>query len=219
MPSWSPPIQISPVGLAFLSPAYRVGVGARHDLVDLCAQPAPAHRRPARHVDRQLPIHARQHLAVGDQIAAIHQGLKRAVVDVAGFEQLPHPGQPLAHGPGVAQPAGGQPLADPQLRTHLGGHRLLSVHSPVFGVRAAREPIGEQRPDRVQLRGRGPVLGARRPADRLQQGRRLRRRGGMAPLELLIKAGDHLPPRLIIEHVFEYMRDVRHIDCDVSGHG
>lgn len=68
-----------PLGLALLVPPHRIRVGLTHDPVDLPGQPALGHRRPARHFDGQLYIHRRQHFAVGDQIGAIHDRLKRPI--------------------------------------------------------------------------------------------------------------------------------------------
>jgi len=54
-------------------------------------------------------------------------GLKHPIVDLPGVKDVGHLGQALAQGAGIAQPAGGQPLADPQRRGHLSGHRLHGV--------------------------------------------------------------------------------------------
>ena len=142
------------VTLALLAPPHRVRVELGHDLVDLPRQPAAAHRRPPRHLDRQLGVHRRQHLLVGDQIRAIHNRREQPKVDVAGQKHLGNLRQPLKHRAGIPHPARGQSLTDPQRRGHLGGHRLHGVDRPVLGLRAAREPIPEQPPNGVQLRGR-----------------------------------------------------------------
>ena len=120
------------------APAQRIDIGVGDDLVHLRDQPALGHRGPAHHIGRQRRIHRREHLRVVDQIDAIHQGLKHPIINVTGFEDLAHLGQPFAQRPGVAQPAGRQPLADPQRRGHLGGHRLHGVDRPVFGLRTPR---------------------------------------------------------------------------------
>lgn len=56
-----------------------------------------------------LCVHQRQHLAVGDQISAIDDRLKRPIIDLAGSEDFGHLWQPLAHGSGIPQPATASP--------------------------------------------------------------------------------------------------------------
>ena len=180
------------LGQAFVAPSHRIGVGGGHDFVDLTGQPGPRHGWPTRHRDGQLGVHRRQHVRVGDQIGAIHDGCEHPKVNVAIGKYLADFGQALAHGPGIAQPASGEGLADPQRRGHLGGHRLLGVHRPVLGVRAAREPVAEQLPDRGQLCGCRPVLRPRRRADPIQQRRRYRCGRGMTTLKQVIKPGNRL---------------------------
>ncbi|GFP51538.1 hypothetical protein LAUMK7_05661 [Mycobacterium kansasii] len=121
------------IALLLRAPPQRIGVGVRNDLVDLRAQPAPTHRRPARQFDEQFAIHGGKHRRILDQIGAVGQCLKSQIVDLAGFEHLGHLREPLAHDAGIAQPAGRQALADPQRRSHFGGHRLHGVHRPILG--------------------------------------------------------------------------------------
>ncbi|CKS61363.1 Uncharacterised protein [Mycobacterium tuberculosis] len=79
---------------------------------DLSRRPAaPGHRRPAPHPQRQLGIHPRQHLRVGDQIGAIHQRLKHVVVDFPGSKHLPDLRQPLPHRPAMVQVTAGPAMS------------------------------------------------------------------------------------------------------------
>ncbi len=193
-----------PAGHALLAPAHRIHIRLGHDLVDLGGQPALTQRRPAAHRGRQHRVHRPQHLTVIDQIRAEHNGLKHPVIDIPGAKHRPHFRQAFAHRAGIAHPARGQALADPQLRAHLRGHRRLGVHRPLLALRTAREPIGKQLPDRHQLRRRRPILHPRHNPDLFQQGRRLRRRRRMTPLNELIKLRDHRTPPHLIEHTFDY---------------
>ncbi|VBA35007.1 hypothetical protein LAUMK21_05429 [Mycobacterium pseudokansasii] len=185
-----------PIPVVLGAPAQRIGIGAGHDLVDLGTQPAPAQRRPARHRHRQLGIHRGQHLGVFDQLGAIHQRLKSPIVDLTGPKHRRDPRQLLTHRPGITQPARRQALADPQRRTHLGGHRLHGVDRPILGLGTARQPITKQLPDRGQLRGRGPILRPRGRTHLLHQRRRLDR------------ISDH--PSTRFEHTFDYATAARH---------
>ena len=197
------------VGVVLRTSPHRIGIGFGHDLVHLRAQPALGQRGPARHVGRQLPVHGSQYVGIGDQIGAIDQRLKHPEVDVTGLEDLAHPRQPLAQGPRVPQPAGRQPLADPQLRGHLGRHRRLGVDSPLLGLGTTREPMGEQPPDRGQLPGHRPILRPRTAAGLRQQRRRFGRLRRIPPLEQLIKPGNHLRRRhLRLEHAFDHATGV-----------
>ncbi len=147
----------------FFAPAQRIHVGARHHPIHLGAQPAPAHRRPAHHLDGQLGVHRGQHLQILDQIGAIHDRLKRPIIDLAGRKQRTHLRQPLAHRAGIAQPAGRQTLADPQRRGHLGGHRLHRVDrlEHLSSVSDQKRRSRRYRPHRLQQtrdNTRGPDL-------------------------------------------------------------
>ncbi|CAM3006322.1 hypothetical protein MYSI104531_12950 [Mycobacterium simiae] len=85
-----------PARRAVTASTHRIRVGPGHHLVHLRRQPGGGQRGPARHRGRQLCVHDRQHVGVGEQVGAIHQRLHHPKVDVPGSEYLRHAWQPLA---------------------------------------------------------------------------------------------------------------------------
>jgi hypothetical protein len=69
-------------------PAHRVSVGFGHRPVDLGGQPTARQRRKPRKPHRQKRIHSRQRIGVGDQVCPKNDGLKGAIVDIAGLKRL-----------------------------------------------------------------------------------------------------------------------------------
>ncbi len=180
------------LGPILLAPPHRIGIGTRHDLIDLPSQAGLGHRGPTRHIGGQLRIHRRQNIRVNDQVGAIHNRGKHQIADVAGAKHLSRLRQPLTHRPRIPQPAGRQTLTDPQRRRHLGGHRRHGVHHPLLAAPATRPPIGEQLPQRHQLRRSGPVFGPSRRADPIDERRRHPRGPRSMAFKPLIKMSDRL---------------------------
>ena len=136
--------------------------------------PTPSQGIPARGFGRELLIDYRQHLGIGDQSGAIHRDRDHPEVHRPGHQRRTELGQPLQQLHPVAHLRRGPRPADPQLSSHLRGHRLPVIDTPLPPILEGhrRHPPLTQPPRRQQPSTHRPTL-ITLSARQLRQQRRL----------------------------------------------
>ena len=164
------PIGIAPerdfaIAAVLPATAHCISIGPGHDPVDLSTKPTLGDAHPPGNLDCQFGVHGGHHLRVGDQVGAIDDRLKRAVIDIASHQHRAHPRQPQPHRPRVVQVTVRQAARDAQRCHYLGGDRVMGVGAPGLALTKTSQPQQVQLADHCQPLPRGPVLGPRRLAE------------------------------------------------------